>query len=110
MDYDLSLEIIIVYPEIILIIVRDRSNIGYNGTRARKDESIMPEQLEERLTLLEAEVDRLKRKIEPNSADLSWWEKIAGTFAENSAYDEAMKLGREYRESDRTTSVDTVTE
>jgi uncharacterized small protein (DUF1192 family) len=35
----------------------------------------MPEQLEERITLLEAEVDRLKRKIEPNQADLSWWEK-----------------------------------
>jgi hypothetical protein len=87
-------------------------------TRAKKDESIMPEQLEERLTLLEAEVDRLKRKIEPNPADLPWWEKIAGTFAENSAYDEAMKLGREYRESDsaerrlrqRTTTVDTVAE
>lgn len=70
----------------------------------------MPEQLEERLTLLEAEVDRLKRKIEPNPADLPWWEKIAGTFVENPAYDEAMKLGREYRESDRTTAVDAVDE
>jgi hypothetical protein len=40
--------------------------------------------------------ERLKRKIEPNPADSHWWEKIAGTFAENSAYDEAMKLGREY--------------
>jgi hypothetical protein len=61
----------------------------------------MSEQLEERLTLLEAEVERLKRKIEPNRADLPWWEEIAGTFSENPAYDEAMKLGREYRESDR---------
>lgn len=61
----------------------------------------MPERLEERLTLLEAEVDRLKRKIDLTAAALPWWEKIAGTFAENSAYDEAMKLGRDYRESDR---------
>jgi hypothetical protein len=61
----------------------------------------MPDHSEERLTLLEAEVDRLKRKIELNLTDLSWWEKIVGTFTENSAYDEAMKLGREYRESDR---------
>jgi hypothetical protein len=68
----------------------------------------MPEQLEERLTLLEAEVDRLKRKIDLNPAVLPWWEKIAGTFSENSAYDEAMKLGREYRELDRIASVDTV--
>ena len=78
----------------------------------------MPEQLEERLTLLEAEVDRLKRKIYLTPAALPWGEKIAGTFAENPAYDEAMKLGREYRESDsakrrlrqRTNSVDTVAE
>jgi hypothetical protein len=66
----------------------------------------MPEQLEERLTLLEAEVDRLKRKIDMTPDALPWWEKISGTFAENSAYDEAMKLGREYRESDRATDVD----
>ncbi len=26
-----------------------------------------------------------------------WWEQIAGTFTNDSAYDEAMKLGREYR-------------
>jgi hypothetical protein len=70
----------------------------------------MPEQLEERLTLLEAEVERLKRKIDSNPAALPWWEKIAGTFAENSAYDEAMKLGREYRESERTNAVDTIDE
>jgi hypothetical protein len=61
----------------------------------------MSEQLEERLTLLEAEIERLKCKVEPNRADLTWWEKIAGTFAENPAYDKAMKLGREYRELDR---------
>jgi hypothetical protein len=78
----------------------------------------MLEKLEEPLTLLEAEVDRLKRKIDSNPASLPWWEKIAGTFAANSAYDEAMKLGREYRDSDsakrrlrqRTASVDTVAE
>lgn len=58
----------------------------------------MPEQLEERVALLEAEVARLKGKIESDSAS-PWWEKIAGTFADNTAYDEAMQLGREYRES-----------
>ena len=68
----------------------------------------MPEQLEERLTLLEAEVDRVRRKVDITPADLPWWEKIAGTFVENPAYDEAMKLGREYRESDRATAVDAV--
>ena len=59
----------------------------------------MPEQLEERVALLEAEVDRLKRTIVNNSAPQPWWEKITGTFSDNPDYDEAMKLGREYRES-----------
>jgi hypothetical protein len=59
----------------------------------------MPEQLEERVALLEAEVARLKSKVEADSSPKPWWEKIAGTFADNSAYDEAMQLGREYRES-----------
>jgi hypothetical protein len=59
----------------------------------------MPEQLEERVALLEAEIDRLKRMIVNNSAPQPWWEKITGTFSDNADYDEAMKLGREYRES-----------
>ena len=59
----------------------------------------MPEQLEERVAFLEAEVERLKVKIDSPLSSQPWWEKIAGTFSEDSAYDEAMKLGREYRES-----------
>jgi hypothetical protein len=59
----------------------------------------MPEQLEARVAILEAEVERLKHKIEPQPPSEPWWEKIAGTFSDNSAYDEAMQLGREYRES-----------
>jgi hypothetical protein len=64
----------------------------------------MPKQLEERLTLLEAEVARLRRKVESGSSPTPWWEKIAGTFADDSSYDEAMQLGREYRESLRSSS------
>jgi hypothetical protein len=59
----------------------------------------MPEQLEERLAYLEAEVAKLKSKAENDAAPIPWWEKIAGTFADNPDYDEAMQLGREYRES-----------
>ncbi len=59
----------------------------------------MPEQIEERLSHLETEVARLKNKIEKDSSSKPWWEQIAGTFADESAYDEAMQLGREYRES-----------
>jgi hypothetical protein len=63
----------------------------------------MPEQLEEQVTLLEAEVARLKRKVE-SASSTPWWAKIAGTFADNSSYDEAMQLGREYRKSLRSSS------
>lgn len=34
-----------------------------------------------------------------SSSTSAWWQKITGTFADNSAYNEAMQLGREYRES-----------
>ncbi|MGG6269980.1 hypothetical protein [Leptolyngbya sp. AN10] len=64
----------------------------------------MPEQLEDRVTLLEAEVARLKEKVEPSSKP--WWERIAGTFADSPAYEEAMRLGREYRESLRPDSTE----
>jgi hypothetical protein len=59
----------------------------------------MPEQLEERLAYLEAEVAKLKSRAENNSPSIPCWEKIAGTFADNPNYDEAIQLGREYRES-----------
>ena len=36
----------------------------------------------------------------------TWWEQIAGTLADNSAYDEAMRLGREYRDSLRSSSTE----
>lgn len=57
-------------------------------------------ELEIRLIALEAEVARLKKKVEAtDETALPWWEKISGTFADDPIYDEAMQLGREYRES-----------
>ncbi len=54
---------------------------------------------EQRLAALEAEVQRLKRKVDGNANPLPWWEQIAGRFANDPLYDEAMRLGRKYRES-----------
>jgi hypothetical protein len=58
--------------------------------------------LEDRVTALEREVARLKAKVEgpgPNTAD--WLETMWGSFANDPAFEEAMRLGREWRESFR---------
>jgi hypothetical protein len=69
--------------------------------------STVSQPLEERVAILEAEVARLKNKLEIVALPTKpWWESITGTFADNSAYDEAMQLGREYRESLRSDSVE----
>ncbi len=60
-------------------------------------------EIEKRLAVLEAEVASLKSKIEKkgDKNEIPWYEKIAGTFADDPIYDEAMRLGREYRESQK---------
>jgi acyl-CoA thioesterase len=53
-------------------------------------------ELELRVATLEQEMARLKSK-----ADRPWWEKIAGTFDDDPTYEEAMALGRAYRQAQR---------
>lgn len=58
--------------------------------------------LADRVAALEAEVARLKAKVEARECDARpWWNKIAGTIADDAIYEEAMRLGREWRESFR---------
>lgn len=60
-------------------------------------------EIEARLKNLETEVAHLKAQIQkPNQTP--WWESILGSFADDPEYDEAMRLGREYRESLRSTA------
>ena len=58
--------------------------------------------LEERVAALEAEVARLKqeRTVEMPTKK-PWWEEIRGTFKDDPVYEEAMRFGREWRESQR---------
>ncbi len=53
--------------------------------------------LEERVASLEAEIAQLKRQTATMSTDLPWWNRIQGRFRDDPAYDEAMNLGKEYR-------------
>ncbi len=60
--------------------------------------------LERRVAALEAEVSRLKSRLEeglPSSSRKQGWQAIVGKFADDPTYEEAMRLGREYRESQR---------
>ncbi len=59
------------------------------------------EALENRLTAVEKDLAELKQtfagaKRNPPSP---WWEKMFGSFAESEGFEEAVRLGREYRES-----------
>jgi len=56
-------------------------------------------EIEARLALLETEVAHLKQQIPSTTHPIPWWEKILGTFADDPIYDEAMRLGKAYRQS-----------
>jgi hypothetical protein len=54
--------------------------------------------LERRVAALEAEIERLKDRVGAAPGP-PWWEQIAGSFSGDTAFDQAMHLGREYRRS-----------
>ncbi len=59
--------------------------------------------IEERLTAVETELQQLKRERDLNKGQdkaVPWWEQIRGQFKDDPMYDEAMRLGREWRESE----------
>ena len=57
----------------------------------------MSAKMETRVTTLERELASLKEQVA--SQKLPWWKANLGQFANDPIYDEAMKLGRAYRES-----------
>ena len=58
--------------------------------------------LEQRVAALEAEVARMRRDCTCHTGQaVPWWEARFGMFANDPEYDEAMRLGREYREAQR---------
>jgi hypothetical protein len=55
--------------------------------------------LEQRVARLEAELLQLKPPPKPDEAEPAWWEKFSGMFADDPYFEEAVAIGREYRES-----------
>ena len=58
--------------------------------------------IEQRMKALEEEVAQIKARLErKGKTTVDWLDKIWGSFANDPIYDEAMRLGREYREAQR---------
>ena len=65
------------------------------------DSVMATETLQERVAAVEKELAQLKRQLatdKPQSKTAPW-ERIFGSFAESQGFEEAVRLGREYRES-----------
>jgi hypothetical protein len=54
--------------------------------------------LSDRVAALEQEVRELKRLLDSNG-EKRGWRRLIGAFANDPYFEEAMRLGREYRES-----------
>ncbi|NJL86094.1 MAG: hypothetical protein HC886_09105 [Leptolyngbyaceae cyanobacterium SM1_1_3] len=67
----------------------------------------MEKHLKDTKSTLEAAITEPKNQTEIDFSTTAspWWNQIAGTFADNSAYDESIRLGREYRGSLRGSGV-----
>jgi len=56
--------------------------------------------IENRVAALEGEVARFKQQVSAVTKPSGpWWEEIRGAFENDPIYEDAMRRGREYRES-----------
>jgi hypothetical protein len=75
--------------------------IGKSSQR-RRGTPVTSVDLEQRVANLEAELAKLKAELGTASEKhYPWWKEIAGIFADDPAFEEAMELGRQWRESFR---------
>ncbi|MGD0383406.1 MAG: hypothetical protein ABSA77_07800 [Thermoguttaceae bacterium] len=58
-----------------------------------------PTELEKRVAMLEKELTKLKNRVETVGPGKPWWEQITGTFEKDPVYEQAMNLGRKYRQA-----------
>ena len=58
---------------------------------------MMETTLEERVGALEAQIADLLAKKQATNTQLPWWQVRYGAFKDDEMYDEAMRLGAEYR-------------
>lgn len=63
---------------------------------------MMATTLEERVSALEAQVAHLLAGKQAATPQVAWYERWKGAFQDDEMYDEAMRLGAEYRRSQPT--------
>ena len=64
--------------------------------------TVTPTELEERIAALEGDVAQLKFASRfARVPQKRWWRSLVGKYENNPDFEEAMRLGREYRESQR---------
>ena len=61
----------------------------------------MAETIEARLAKVERELAILKARTGENGTKANWIEKITGSFKDDPDFDEIVRLGKEFRQSDR---------
>lgn len=61
----------------------------------------MSETIEARLAKVERELAILKARTRENGTPENWIEKITGSFQDDPDFDEIVRLGKEFRQSDR---------
>jgi hypothetical protein len=60
---------------------------------------VSTEALEGRLSAVEKELAELKSLMNSKKSKAKWWEDMFGSFANSEGFDEAVRLGKEYRDS-----------
>ncbi len=63
---------------------------------------MMATTLEDRVNALEAQVAHLMADKQAANTEVPWWQQRYGAFQNDEMYDEAMRLGAEYRRSQPT--------
>jgi hypothetical protein len=57
--------------------------------------------VEERLARIEKEIEALKTKLPVDESKTDWLSKVNGTFKDDPDFDEIVRIGKEFRDSDR---------
>jgi hypothetical protein len=59
--------------------------------------------IEQRLTSIEKQVAELRQSLSDKNDAPSWLDKVAGSFQDDTEFDEVLRLGQAIREADRPT-------